>query len=171
LQSDLTIAAPYIIAVDGWTTVDLISAIDNHSTPIPSDYDIVTLLIGVNDQYQGALLSDYKTNFLVLLKKAIAFAGNRPSHVIVLSIPDYGVTPFGRASQVSANISSQIDQFNAANRQVSTDYGVNYIDITAETRRAASDASNLASDGLHYSGKEYAVWASMLVPVITKTMQ
>ena len=159
-----------VIATNGWTTVNLLDAIDGMTTPLGT-YDIVTLLIGVNDQYQGGTQADYTANFTVLLQKAIAYAGNRPSRVIVLSIPDYSVTPFGIATGKSSYISSQIDSFNAINRQVSTAYSTNYLDITDESRKAATDPSLIAPDELHFSAKEYAIWSSMLALVIEKVLK
>ncbi len=156
---------PKIIATNGWTTINLISAI-NAETDFRSSYDIVTLLIGVNDQYQGATEVQYQTGFTTLIKQAIAFAGNKPSHVIILSIPDYSGTPFGKNRNGNTNISAEIDAFNAINKQISASYNVNYINVTDESRKAFSDNSLLASDGLHYSAKEYAIWAALIGGVV-----
>jgi len=161
---------PEIIAETGWTTVNLIDALAASppalSTQSPIHfYDIVTLLIGVNDQYQGAPQSDYRTYFTNLLRQSITLAGNRASHVIVLSIPDWSVTPFAHGHNTTL-IAAQIDSFNTINYNVSQDYQVHYLDITGESRKAAGNSSLIASDGLHFSGLEYGIWAGMMEPVM-----
>jgi lysophospholipase L1-like esterase len=154
---------PDIIATTGWTTGDLLNALENtHPAPV---YNIVTLLIGVNNQFQGRSQSEYKEQFTALLQQSIVLAGDKPSHVIVLSIPDYSVTPFARGSNTNF-IASQIDSFNRINQAVSMNYKVNYVDVTAESRKAAYDPSLLADDGLHFSGKEYGIWARLMGPVL-----
>jgi lysophospholipase L1-like esterase len=161
---------PTIIATNGWTTVNLISALAAEND-LRSSYDIVTLLIGVNDQFQGATTSDYTTGFTTLLQQSIAFAGNKPSHVIVLSIPDYSGTPFGMDRNGNTNISSQIDSFNAINKQISANYYVNYINVTDDSREAFTDKSLLASDGLHYSAAEYAIWSALIASTIKSILK
>lgn len=156
---------PEIISTIGWTTADLLNAIANKPVPIPA-YDIVTLLIGVNNQYQGKRQAEYKDEFTTLLQRSIVYAGNRPSHVIVLSIPDYAVSPYGQSIDNAAYISSQIDSFNLINKWVAIAYNVNYINITDTSRNTLGNISLFAYDGLHFSGKEYKIWANMLVPVI-----
>ena len=160
---------PDIIATTGWTTADLQNAINNYPFTV-TEYDIVTLSIGVNNQYQGQTQAEYKKEFTELLQKSIDLAGGRFSHVIVLSIPDYSVTPFANYRNDKAIIASQIDSFNVINKQIATAYNVPYIDITGETRKAATDNTLLASDELHYSGKEYAIWANMLAAEIKKIL-
>lgn len=156
---------PEILATTGWTTNALLYALSIKTAAPP--YDFVTLLIGVNNQYQGLSLSEYKIQFTTLVKQSIQLAGNRASHVIVLSIPDYSVTPFAHGGN-TAEISSQIDSFNDINNQVSLDYQVQYVNVTTESRKAATDPSLIATDGLHFSGKEYAIWASLLKPVMKR---
>lgn len=149
-----------IIARTGWTTEELETGINaaDAISPLKYDYDFVSLLIGVNNQYRGRTVDSYRPEFENLLKKAIRFAGNRPSRVVVLSIPDWGVTPF--ASGLDRNrIAGEIDAYNAANKSISQSFNVQYIDITPWTREAAGDPSLLAPDGLHPSGKEYRRWA------------
>jgi lysophospholipase L1-like esterase len=153
------------IATTGWTTTNLLSAI-NLENPA-KDFDIVTLLIGVNDQYQHKDTTGYRTRFTELLNKAVDFAGSRKARVFVLSIPDYSVTPFVSESN-KARVSMQIDLFNAINKDITLQNEINYIDITPSTREAATDASLIANDGLHPSAKEYAVWANLLAPLIKK---
>lgn len=153
-----------IIAKTGWTTDELESGIvaANTASPLLSSYDFVSLLIGVNNQYRGRTVASYQAEFEELLRKAIHFAGDRADRVVVLSIPDWGVTPFA-AGRDRAQIAREIDAYNAANKQIALQYQVHYIDITAWTREAATDNSLLASDGLHPSGKEYKRWAGKIV--------
>lgn len=156
------------IATTGWTTQNLINAINNVNPP--SNNDIVTLLIGVNDQYQGVDTGTYRTHFIQLLNTSIALAANSRSRVFVLSIPDYSVTPFVSSSD-KARVSREIDWFNAINKQVTLQNNVTYVDITLSTRQAASDTSLIAFDGLHPSGKEYKKWAAILAPLIAKALK
>ena len=156
------------VATTGWTTADLQYALQ--ANPITNTYDYVSLLIGVNNQYQGRSLEEYKVQFTDLLQSAIRYAGNRRSHVFVVSIPDYSVTPFA-ASYDTARISREIDQFNAANFTISQQYGVNYINITPGSRDARYDPSLVAYDGLHPSGKEYTKWAIALAAGIQANWQ
>jgi lysophospholipase L1-like esterase len=149
---------PQIIAQTGWTTDELQSAV-NTARYAPR-YDLVTLLIGVNNQYRGRKAKDYAPEFERLLKQAIAFAGNDPDHVIVFSIPDWGVTPFAEG-RVRKKIAVEIDEYNSINEEITKKYGAHYINITESTREAAGDPSLLAADGLHPSGKEYAKWARL----------
>jgi lysophospholipase L1-like esterase len=151
--------SPEIIAKTGWTTDELQDAIQRH--PFHAPYDFVTLLIGVNNQYRGRSVEEYKPEFESLLLQAIQFAGNNPDHVIVLSIPDWGATPFA-VDRNRNQIASEIDAFNAANKNICKKYNVQYMDITPGTREAAHDRSLIAADGLHPSGKEYSRWAEKL---------
>ena len=163
-------STPEIIATTGWTTADLQNAINNYRFR-DSVYDIVTLLIGVNNQYQGRSESEYANQFTALLQKSIRLSGGKASHVIVVSIPDYSVTPFANERNDKTKIAAEIDSFNAINKQVSQDYGTGYLYITDETRKAATDESLITSDGLHYSGKEYAIWAAKLAVQIEKILK
>ncbi len=160
--------APEIIAKTGWTTDELQTAINNY-TFLPK-YDFVTLLIGVNNQYRGRTIENYKTEFENLLKQAIQFAGNDTSHVFVLSIPDWGVTPFA-GGRDRKQIAKEIDEYNTANKFIAEKYSVHYIDITPGTRDAAQDPSLLAADGLHPSAKEYLRWAVKLADTIKSELQ
>ena len=153
---------PEIIAKTGWTTDELQNAIDQHK--FLSTYDFVTFLIGVNNQYRGRSIENYKTEFENLLKQAIKFAVNDASHVFVLSIPDWGVTPFAEGLD-RKQIAKEIDEYNAANKMISEKYKVNYIDITPGTREAANDPNLLAKDGLHPSAKDYLRWAEKTASV------
>jgi len=153
---------PLIIARTGWTTGNLLAAIE--ATDPQGPFDLVTLLIGVNNQYQGRDIESYRGEFLTLLGTAIDFAGGDPSRVVVLSIPDWGVTPFAQ-SRDRAQIATAIDQFNLVNREESLAAGVHYLDITPLSRQAAGDPTLLAADGLHPSGKKYAAWVELLLPI------
>jgi lysophospholipase L1-like esterase len=155
----LHIKPPTIIATTGWTTDDLIAAI-SRSDIRAKKYDFVTLLIGVNDQYQHLSQDNYKIKFAEVLNTAITFANADTSRVFVLSIPDWGVTPF--AAGHDNVIGPQIDDFNAINESISKKAGVNYLNITHISRMAASDPSLIAPDGLHPSGKMYRLWVDSL---------
>lgn len=162
-------AAPRIIAKTGWTTGELQDAIAKEN--ITNHYDFVTLLIGVNNQYRGQDTAAYATGFESLLRQAIGFAGRQAAHVIVLSIPDWGVTPFAAGSgRDTRQISREIDAYNDINKRITSAYQVNYIDITPDTRLAADDPSLLATDGLHPSGKAYGRWAAEVAAVIEKKL-
>lgn len=165
---------PEIIAKTGWTTDELQTAIYDHKF-LPS-YDFVTLLIGVNNQYRGRNVVEYNNEFESLLKQAIAFAGSKPDRVIVLSIPDWGITPFAEArlpdgqGRDRKKIADEIETYNSANKTISGNYQVHYIDITPGTRKATTDRSLLAADGLHPSAKEYAEWAEKIVTIIKRQL-
>jgi lysophospholipase L1-like esterase len=150
---------PTIIARTGWTTDQLIEAIDKSDIK-GNTYDVVTLLIGVNDQYGGLSQENYRIKFEQVLNTAIKFAGGISEHVFVLSIPDYGVTPFAHGND--AVIGPEIDQFNNINREISANAKVNYVEITVISKLAANDLTLLASDGLHPSGKMYGMWVDKL---------
>jgi lysophospholipase L1-like esterase len=150
---------PQIIATTGWRTDELKDAITNARPD--KDHTLVSLLIGVNNQYQGKSADDYQPQFEELLNIAIAHAGGDKSKVFVVSIPDYGFTPFGREKQPL--ISAGIDAFNHVNRTVAAKYGVQYFDITGISRRGLNDPALVAADGLHPSGKMYAEWVEVIV--------
>jgi len=169
LKNDhINIASPDIIAVSGWTTADLLNSLQN--APLPKSYSFVTLLIGVNNQYQGRQIDEYKVQFSELLNLAISYAGNKPNHVFVLSIPDYGVTPFG--SQFDKDeVARQIDLFNAANKAIADKARATYVDITAISRNAEYEPSLVASDGLHPSPEQYYKWVLKLHPLVLEILQ
>ncbi len=154
------------IATTGWKTVNLqwaIEAIRKKKT-----YDVVTLLIGANDQYLKRDTAGYREHFTNLIQKAIAFANNDNAHVFVLSIPDYGVTPFGSNLK---DVSRQIDQFNAINKDVSKSFGVNYTNVTGISRYDAIDSTTVAWDDMHPSGKQYGQWALALASKMLNVLQ
>lgn len=159
--------APEIIAKTGWTTQDLKEGIRN--TYLQPSYGFVSLLIGVNDQYQGKDPEEYKIKFEQLLQQAIGFAGNKKDRVFVLSIPDWSVTPFAEGKDRKA-LSQQIDAFNGINREIAERYTIQYISVTHSTRKAATDNRLLASDQLHYSKKEYANWAGQLAEAMMRPL-
>jgi acyl-CoA thioesterase I len=158
------VAAPEIIAQSGWTTGDLLNRLRN-APPRFSNYNIVTLLIGVNNQYQGASQEQYRSEFTDLVTKAIGYAGNISNRVFVLSIPDWSVMPFA-ANRNRNLISKQVDSFNVINKEISFQKKVHYTDVTELSRLAVSDASLIADDGLHPSAEQYRLWANRLVPTI-----
>lgn len=152
-------ATPEIIAKTGWTTDELIEAIGQ--TIFLPKYDIVTLLIGVNNQYRGRLVDEFETEFKVLLQMAIQFAGGLANNVYVLSIPDWGVTPFAK-DRDSRTIASKIDAYNNVCEKNAAAFKTNFINITDDQRKDNNDPEFLASDGLHPSGLEYKKWATKL---------
>lgn len=155
-EKGLVLTAPEIVAKTGWTTDELQAGINN--TRLLKSYDFVTLLIGVNNQYRGRTAENYATEFESLLNQAISFAGGHKDRVVVLSIPDWGQTPYAEGRD-RAKIAKEIDAYNAVNQKISRQYGVHYIDITPGTREASTDKGLVANDGLHPSGKDYARWA------------
>lgn len=161
----VAVAAPDYIARTGWTTAELQSAIaDAHPA---ATYGLVSLLIGVNNQYRGQSLGQYRVEFRALLQQAIGFAGGRPGRVLVLSIPDWGQSPFGqRQGRDPAGIGLEIDQFNAAAQEECRQAQVAYVNITDLTRAAAGNGSQFTRDGLHYSGPHMRQWAERTLPVV-----
>lgn len=159
----IPVEKPKIIAVTGWTTADLLGAI---ATEKPAgNYSFVTLLIGVNNQYRGEDLSIYQKEFTTLLNKAIGFANGDKNRVFVISIPDWGVTPFAKNDGRSPyQIGKEINSYNAFAKEITLSAGVSFTDITPASKKAGADTSLLASDGLHPSGKMYAEWANVVVP-------
>ena len=163
-DAGIAIADPRIIATTGWTTDELSAAMDA-AEPL-GEWDVVSLLIGVNNQYRGRAVDDYVGEFTRLLQRAIALAGDRASRVLVLSIPDWGVTPFafasGRDRQV---IADDLDAYNAAARELCEAHGVAFVDITGISRDGGGEPAMLADDGLHPSAAQYARWADAALPV------
>ena len=157
-----------IIARTGWTTDELWQSIQAAKPEPP--YDLVSLLIGVNNQYRGYDINEYREQFILLLNKSIEYAGGDPNRVIVLSIPDWGVTPFA-ASRDRGQIGKEINAFNLVNRAESEKAGVHYVDVTPGSREATDDISLVASDGLHPSGKMYSEWARLAYPEALKALR
>jgi lysophospholipase L1-like esterase len=165
LRANFQVEDPDIIATTGWTTSDLIYSIRNN--PPHHIYSFVTLLIGVNNQYQGKSIEEYKNQFTLLLNTAKKLADNVGEQVYVLSIPDYSVTPFAEKLDTS-KIAKEIDSYNSINRSISLVAGVNYIDITQISRQAKNNPSLTAGDGLHPSASQYKLWATVLADAVTK---
>lgn len=169
-NTENTYSKPKIIAKTGWTVDELEAGIKNEFIE-GQTYDLVTLSIGVNNQYRGRSVTEYQMEFEQMLLKAIGFAGNLPNHVWVLSIPDWGVTPFASANDKdSKKVAQEIDEFNSAKKQVCEKYGVNYIDITEEYRQIGEKPEMLAGDQLHPSGLVYQSWAEKLYHSISNSL-
>ncbi|MFD2721425.1 SGNH/GDSL hydrolase family protein [Hymenobacter monticola] len=159
------VAAPTYIARTGWTTAELQAAIAD--ARLPATYGLVSLLIGVNNQYRGQTVALYRSEFRGLLQQAIGFAGGRPGRVVVLSIPDWSQSPYGqRDGRDPGRIGAEIDLFNAVAQDECRQAGVAYVDITPRTRAAAGDARQFTRDGLHYSGPHMSGWAEQALPVV-----
>lgn len=154
LAEKLSIPKPRIIATTGWRTDDLKGAMD--AANLLNEYDLVSLLIGVNNQYQGKPADQYEIEFEALLKRAIELAKGNSKNVFIVSIPDYGYTPFGKPKQET--ITPQIDQFNEINKRITAKYKIAYFDITEISRKGLDDPALVATDGLHPSGKMYTLW-------------
>ena len=163
----LDVADPQIIAETGWRTDDLNAAITRVAPKGP--FQLVSLLIGVNNQYQGRTAEAYRGEFDALLRRAIDLAGGEPSRVLVLSIPDWGATPFGQSQ--SNPPGPAIDRFNAVNLEMSRKAGVRYVDVTPASRAAATDPTLTIGDDLHPSGKMYATWVDLALPEATQALK
>lgn len=164
----LKVSEPIIIATTGWTTDELAAAIKERN--IQDTFSIVTLLIGVNNQYRGRALDNYRQEYTQLLDTAIRYANGHVNNVFVLSIPDWGVTPFAEGRD-RAQIAKDIDAYNAACKDVTLAHKCHYLDITDSTRKNGTTPDYLAEDGLHPSGKEYKIWAERLMPMVAKVLK
>lgn len=158
-QQGLTCPDPTIVATTGWRTDNLKAAIEKAN--LKPEYTLVTLLIGVNNFYQGKTAESYKPEFEELLNTAIALAQGDKSRVIVLSIPDYGFTPFGEKDQL--RITAGIDEFNRINKSVAAKLDITYVDITDISRNGLAEPDLVAEDGLHPSGKMYELWVKRIL--------
>ena len=164
----IDIGDPQIIATTGWTTDELSGAMDAAQFAPP--YELVTLLIGVNNQYRGRPLDEYRVQFRALLQRAIALAGGIAAHAIVVSIPDWGVTPFAaRAGRDGAQVAREIDAFNEAACAEADGAGAHWVDVTSLSRAPAARAE-LVDDGLHPSGMQYSRWTQAVLPVARKIL-
>lgn len=161
--------APHYIATTGWTTDELQAGIAAAAPVGP--YALVSLAIGVNNQYRGWPLDTYRSQFGELLDQAIGFAGGDASRVVVVSIPDWGRTPFARQQGRDADgVAREIDAFNAAAADVCVQAGVAFVEITAASRAQAEDIAMLADDGLHPSAAMYAHWAQQALPTSRRAL-
>ncbi len=158
LADKLKIDRPKIIAKTGWRTDELKGAIN--SANLKNDYDMVSLLIGVNNQYQGKSSAQYEIEFEDLLKTAIQLAKGKSKNVFVVSIPDYGFTPFGKLKQEIITV--QLDEFNKINKRITERYKIRYFNITDISRKGLEDPTLVAADGLHPSGKMYTQWVEII---------
>ncbi|GGK51161.1 SGNH/GDSL hydrolase family protein [Lutibacter litoralis] len=152
--------APRIIARTGWTTGELKNAILQEN--ISKNYDLVTLLIGVNNQYRGNSIDVFRTEFIELLNLAISFAGNNTKNVIVVSIPDWAVSPFAAGRDLN-KISKEIDLFNAVKKEETLKMNIKFVDITTVSRQALNKPEYFASDGLHFSGAMHQLWVNEIM--------
>jgi lysophospholipase L1-like esterase len=162
-RDGVAVAPPDIIARTGWTTAELMDGIKEANKK--KDYKLVSLLIGVNNQYRGQGIDRYRTEFRSLLQTSVEYAAGRKDRVFVLSTPDWGVSPFGAGSD-RAKVAREIDAFNAVAKEECDKAGIVYIDITPLSRTGLGDPSMFASDGLHFSGKMYGLWALEALPKV-----
>lgn len=162
-QQKLDVGDPTIIAKTGWTTDELQTAITQSGNK--NTYGLVSLMVGVNNQYRGQSLEKYRTEFRELAQTAIRFAGGKANRVFVLSTPDWGVSPYA-AGRDQAKVAAEIDAFNQVAQNECQKAGIAYVDITPLTRTAAGDATQFADDGLHYSGKQMHLWAEQALPTV-----
>jgi len=155
------IDAPHIIARTAWTTDELQDAIDAEKPRGP--FELVTLMIGVNDQYRSRPVSSFEPEFQALVKRSIGFAGKKPGRVIAISIPDWGATPYARGRDGNA-IAKEIADYNGAARAIAEKAGVAWIDVTEMSRAMLDDSTLVAVDGLHPTGEMYRRWAEAILP-------
>ncbi|WP_372016672.1 SGNH/GDSL hydrolase family protein [Pseudoxanthomonas sp. 10H] len=163
----IVLADPRIIATTGWTTDELEAGIAaaHAQSPVAGDHALVSLLVGVNNQYRGRPLDEFRAQFAALLQRAIGYAAGQPGRVLVLAIPDWGVTPFAVAqSRDPALVAAQIDAFNAVCREEAMRAGAHWIDIAPASRERGAEAAMLVDDGLHPSAAMYALWTALALP-------
>ncbi len=169
----LDVGTPVVIATTGWTTDELAVAI--HERAIQETFSVVSLLIGVNNQYRGRTIMNYRDEFLRLLQQAVQFAGGVTERVVVLSIPDWSRTPFASTAEAGQRnpikVAEEIDAYNEIARRLSTAAGCGWIDITPSTREHAQLPDYLVADGLHPSAKEYALWAERLATEFARVLR
>ena len=164
-QEGSNIERPHIVAKTGWTTDELLGGLD--TATIARSYDLVSLLIGVNNQYRGYDFEQYEKEFNSLLEQALALAKNDPGKVFVVSIPDYGVTPFA-SEKDPAKIAEELDSYNAYAAKVCQEKDIKYFNITSISRQAVNERNLIASDDLHPSGKMYERWVELMIPWFRK---
>ncbi|MBD8487689.1 SGNH/GDSL hydrolase family protein [Echinicola sp. CAU 1574] len=170
-QYEYDFDSPKIIATTGWTTDELQKGISAAKIE-GNTYDLVTLLIGVNNQYRGRSVDNFKEEFSELLDQAIVFAGGDKTRVIVISIPDWGVTAFASQQNVDQQkVAEEITAYNTAKQQISHSKGVHYLDITQEYRQIGAYPENQAADGLHPSGRIYSSWAERLADLVREEIR
>lgn len=166
-DAGVAIDPAHIVAVTGWTTDELATGMD--AAVLRPVWDLVTLQIGVNNQYRGRPVAEYHQEFANLLRRAIALAGDRPARVVVVSIPDWGVTPFARdAQRDGAVIAVELDACNAVARTETLRCGAGWVDVTTISRQRPGE---VASDGLHPSGAQYAAWVDAIAPAVRAALR
>ena len=169
-EEGIALADPRIIATTGWTTDELAWGIDG-AEPL-GEWDFVTLLIGVNNQYRGRSAIDYRGEFETLLQRAVRYARGRADRVLVLSIPDWGVTQFVKTTKSTPEqIATELDAYNAATQVVCEAHGVAFVDITPVSRERGAEPEMLADDGLHPSASMYTLWTAQALPVARSLLQ
>jgi lysophospholipase L1-like esterase len=162
-SEDIDVGEPRIVATTGWTTDELWAAMDAAAFSPP--HALGTGSIGVNNQYRGRTVGEYRVQFRALLGRAVALAGGAPARVVVVSIPDWGTTPFAaREGRDAASVARDIDAFNAAAHAEAGEAGAHWVDVTRVSRAPAA-RSELAADGLHPSSAQYARWVEVILPV------
>ena len=164
-KKGISLKSPTILAGEGWTTDKLLSEIE--SATLEAEYDLVSLLIGVNNQYRGLDIVQFKDQFNILLQKSISLAGNDTSRVFVLSIPDWSVTPFARFKNKD-KIRQELFRYNAILEETAEKSGVLFIDITKSSQQAAWNKALIASDSLHPSAKMYKDWVKKIQKKVLK---
>jgi lysophospholipase L1-like esterase len=163
------IETPTVIAKTGWTTEELSEALS--AQELPHDFDMVSLLIGVNDQYRGYPIDEYPERFLSLMHRALGYAATNAC-VFSVSIPDYGLTPFASEKELDAErIAKELDQYNRQAKGIANRLGVPWIDITPLSRERGAEKEMLAEDGLHPSGEMYRLWAEAMIPALEKRLR
>lgn len=167
-KNGIDMSDPEIIARTGWTTAELMDGIKSRNPQ--GAYNLVSLLIGVNNQYRGQSLERYRNELHELLKQAIGFAGGNNDRVFMLSTPDWGVTPFAKGSN-QAKIENEIDAFNQVAQEECKKLEIAFVDITPLSRTAKNDISQIANDGLHFSGKMYRQWAEKTLPTVQRLLR
>ncbi len=167
LKNDVDLGDPRIIAKTGWTTDELLTALKD--SVVDKDYDLVSLLIGVNNQYRGQPVEKFRLEFNQLLDLAIDYAAGNSQKVFVLSIPDWGVTPFAKERN-RTGVGAEIDLYNQVKEEECNKRNILFVNITDLSREAKAELDLLAEDGLHPSGKMYARWVNRSVSFIQKVL-
>ena len=167
-KENIEVAEPVIVAKTSWTTDELAMAVREEG--IKETFSFVSLLIGVNNQYRGRSTENYREEFTQLLEQSINFANGHTQNVFVLSIPDWGVTPFNK-DRDKTQIAKEIDEYNAAKKEITISYNCNFLDITENTRKNMTQTEFLTEDGLHPSTKEYTIWAEKLSTLVSRVLK
>ena len=168
-RDGIAVDDPRVIATTGWTTDELSAAMDA-AEPLGT-WAFVSLLIGVNNQYRGRDAGEYEQQFDALLRRAVSLAGGRAGRVLVLSIPDWGVTPFAHADGADpSRVEHELDDYNARARLRCEAAGVAFVDITPVSRARGAEPAMLVADGLHPSGAMYALWMAQALPVARRLL-